>query len=75
MGVYLSIGKRTIEQGEDHLLEAVRQTPLEWLLTETDSGDPAGVIYVAEKIGELKGVSKDDVGRVTTENLKRLVRL
>ena len=75
MGVYLSIGKRTIEQGEAHLLEAVRQTPLEWLLTETDSGDPAGVISVAEKIGELKGVSKDDVGRVTTENLKRLVRL
>ncbi len=75
MGVYLSIGKRTIEQGEAHLLEAVRQTPLEWLLTETDSGDPAGVINVAEKIGELKGVSKDEVGRVTTENLKRLVRL
>ncbi len=75
MGVYLSIGKRTIEQGEVQLLEAVRQTPLEWLLTETDSGDPAGVISVAEKIAELKGVSKEEVGRVTTENLKRLVRL
>jgi TatD DNase family protein len=75
MGVYLSIGKRTIEQGEVHLLEAVRQTPLEWLLTETDSGDPAGVISVAEKIAELKGVSKEEVGRVTTENLKRLVGL
>jgi TatD DNase family protein len=75
MGVYLSIGKRTIEHGEQHLLEAIRQTPLEWLLTETDSGDPAGVIRVAEKIAEIKGVSREEVGRVTTENLKRLVRL
>jgi TatD DNase family protein len=75
MGVYLSIGKRTIEQGEEQFLEAVRQTPLEWLLTETDSGDPAGVISVAERIAELKGISKVEVGRVTTENLKRLVRL
>ena len=75
LGVYLSIGKRTIELGEEHFLEAVRQTPLEWLLTETDSGDPAGVISVAERIAELKGISKEDVGRVTTENLKRLVRL
>ena len=75
MGVYLSIGKRTIEQGEEYLLEAVSQTPLEWLLTETDSGDPAGVLDVAEKIAEIKGVSKEAVGRVTTENLKRLVKL
>jgi TatD DNase family protein len=75
MGVYLSIGKRTIEGGEEQFLEAVRQTPLEWLLTETDSGDPAGVISVAERIAELKGVSREEVGRVTTENLKRLVRL
>jgi Tat protein secretion system quality control protein TatD with DNase activity len=56
-------------------LEAVRQTPLEWLLTETDSGDPAGVIDVAEKIAEMKGVSREKVGRITTENLKRLVNL
>jgi TatD DNase family protein len=75
MGVYLSIGKRTIEQGDVHLLEAVRQTPLEWLLTETDSGDPAGVIDVAEKIAKMKGVSREEVGRITTENLKRLVNL
>jgi TatD DNase family protein len=75
MEVYLSIGKRTIEQGEKQFLEAVRQTPLEWLLTETDTGEPTGVISVAEMIAELKGVSKEEVGRVTTENLKRLVDL
>jgi TatD DNase family protein len=75
MGVYLSIGKRTLEQGKAHFLEAVRRTPLSWLLTETDTGDPAGIIGVAERIAELKGVSREEVGRVTTENLMRLVRL
>ena len=75
IGVYLSIGKRTIEQGEKHFVEAVRQTPLEWLLTETDTGEPAGVVVVAEKIAELKGISREKVGRVTTENLIKLVRL
>ena len=75
MGVYLSIGKRTIEQGDEEFLEAVRWTPLEWLLTETDTGEPAGVVVVADRIGELKGVSGEEVGRVTTENLRRLIGL
>jgi len=75
MGVYISIGKRTIEQGEEALLEAIRQTPVEWLLTETDSGDPAGVVVVAEKIAELKGLTTEEVGRITTENLRRLCKL
>jgi len=75
MGVYISIGKRTIEQGEETLLEAIRRTPVEWLLTETDSGDPTGVIVVAEKIAELKGLTTEEIGRATTENLRRLCKL
>ncbi len=75
MGIYLSIGKRTIEQGEKNFLEAVNLTPLEFLLTETDTGDPIGVVEVAEKIGKIKGISCKEVGRITTENLKKLVNL
>ena len=75
MGVYLSIGKRSIEGGNEDLMEAIRQTPLEWLLTETDSGDPTGVIIVAEKIAELKGITTEQAGKAATDNLKRLIRL
>jgi len=75
MGVYLSIGKRSIEAGNEDLMEAIRQTPLEWLLTETDSGDPTGVIVVAEKIAELKGITTEQAGKTATNNLKRLIRL
>ncbi len=75
MGVYLSIGKRSIEAGNEDLMEAIRQTPLEWLLTETDSGDPIGVIVVAEKIAELKSITTEQAGKAATDNLKRLIRL
>ena len=73
MGVYLSIGKRSIEAGSKDLMEAVRQTPLEWLLTETDSGEPIGVLVVAEKIAELKGLTRDEVGQTATRNLRTLI--
>jgi TatD DNase family protein len=75
MGVYLSIGKRSIEAGNEDLMEAIHQTPLEWLLTETDSGDPTGVIVVAKKIAELKGITTEQAGKAATDNLKRLIRL
>ena len=75
MGVYLSIG-RALQRGENKdLEEAIRQTPVEWLLTETDSGDPTGVLTVAEKIGELKGLTRDEVGLAATKNLKKLLKL
>lgn len=75
MGVYLSIGKRSIEEENEDLMEAVKQTPLEWLLTETDSGEPKGVLTVAEKIAELKGLTRDEVGQATTQNLRKLISL
>jgi len=33
------------------------------------------VVTVAEKIAELKGLSRDDIGRATTRNLSKLIRL
>jgi Tat protein secretion system quality control protein TatD with DNase activity len=44
------------------------------MLTETDSGNPEGVLTVANKIAELKNLSMDDVGRTATQNLKKLIR-
>jgi TatD DNase family protein len=65
----------------------VRRIPLEHLLLETDAPDithephrgvanePAFLAATALKVAELKGVSPDDVGRVTTANAERLFRL
>lgn len=76
MGVYLSLSGRALSRpGSERLREAVREIPLEWLLTETDSGAPEGVVKAAELIGELKGLAQEAVGRATTSNLKRLLKI
>lgn len=75
LGIYLSIGRALLRDENEELEEAIRQIPVEWLLTETDSGDPTGVLSVAEKIAELKGLTRDEVGLTATNNLKKLLRL
>ncbi len=64
--------------------ELVAQVPLERLLLETDSpfltpvplrgkrNEPGFIIYTAQKIAEIKQVSVEELGKVTTENALRL---
>ena len=84
MGFYLSIpgtvtfGKSTVQQ------EVVRRIPLEKILLETDCpylapepyrgkrNEPAFVRKTAEKVAELKGLSLEDVARITSLNAKLL---
>jgi TatD DNase family protein len=75
MGVYLSIGRSILREENQPLADAIAETPLDWLLTETDSGDPSGVILVAEKIAEIKGLTKEEVGLAATRNLRNLLGL
>ncbi len=74
-GFYLSLGLRPLRAGEPRLLEAVKAIPLEHILTETDSREPEGVKEVCRRVAELKGLSMEEVGRVATENLVRLLGL
>lgn len=69
------------------LQRVVRELPLESILVETDSpyltpvpfrgkrNEPAYVRFVAEMVAYLKGVSFDDVARVTSQNAARLFRI
>jgi len=74
-GILLSVGIRTIQAADPTFIKAVAETPLEYLLTETDSSKPEGVITCCELIGEVKGMPKEDVGTACTRNLKRLLGL
>lgn len=71
-GIYLSVGLRTIQNADPAYTNAVKKTPLEYLLTETDSNTPEGVKTVCKLLADLKDLSKEEVGKVTTENLIRL---
>ena len=74
-GIYLSVGLRPIQSADPVYLSAVEKTPLEYLLTETDSSKPEGVKTVCKLIGDLKGLSMEDVGEAATKNLMRLCDL
>lgn len=74
-GIMLSVGLRTIQSGDPIYVKAVAETPIEYLLTETDSSKPEGVITCCELIGEIKDLPKEDVGTACTKNLQRLLGL
>ncbi|MFN0063142.1 MAG: TatD family hydrolase [Myxococcaceae bacterium] len=87
LGFHLSISGIVTYKKTEALQEAVRATPLERLLVETDSpylapipfrgkrNAPANVRHVAEKVAELKGVSLPELAAATTANAQRVFSL
>ncbi|HKS39914.1 MAG TPA: TatD family hydrolase [Blastocatellia bacterium] len=86
LGFYISFsGVVTFKKAED-LRDTVKALPAEKILIETDSpflapvpfrgrrNEPVYVVEVARAIGELRGLSTDEVGRITSENFKRIFR-
>lgn len=66
------------------LQEVAKMCPLNRILIETDApylapmphrgkmNEPAFVPFVAQKIGELKGLSREEIGEATTRNARQL---
>lgn len=83
-GFYLGIGGVVTFKNSKKLKEVVEMAPLEQLVLETDApyltpvpnrgqrNDSRQLIYVAEEIAALKGISAEEVIRVTENNAKRL---
>lgn len=80
LGSKLGIGGVLTFKNSNKLKEIVKVIDLKHLLLETDSpfltpepfrghqNEPYNIIYVAEKIAEIKGITKDEVLRITTDN-------
>lgn len=87
LGLHVSVSGIATFKTAEPIREAVRITPRDRLLVETDSpflapipfrgkrNEPAYVAHVAAKVAEVWGTTPDEVGRVTTVNVKRLFRL
>ena len=87
MGLYLGIGGVVTYKNGRKLKAVVREIPLEHLVLETDCpylaptphrgerNSSAWLPYVAETIAELKGITAEEVIRVTCENARRVYRL
>ena len=84
MGFSISIAGPVTFPKAVALREVVKQIPIEHLLVETDSpylapqpmrgkrNEPAFVRHTAEMIAEVKGLSFEDVGRITSFNAMQL---
>ncbi len=84
LGFYLGIGGVVTFKNAKKLAETVERTPMEYLLLETDCPYLAPVPYrgkrnsslylphVVKRIAELKGISCEEVVRITEENARRL---
>ena len=84
LGFYISFAGNLTFKKADDLRDIACALPLGRLLVETDCpyltpvpfrgkrNEPARVVETAKCLAELKGVSSEEVGRITSENFKRL---
>lgn len=87
MGFYISISGAITFKKSEALQEVVRKVPITSLLLETDSpfltphpmrgkrNEPANVILTARRVAEIKGLSLEEVGKVTSQNVKNIFKL
>jgi TatD DNase family protein len=80
MGFYISFAGNVSFPKAENIREAAKKVPLDRMLIETDSpflapvphrgkrNEPAFVINTAHTIGQLHGLSKEEIGARTTEN-------
>jgi TatD DNase family protein len=84
MNFYISFGGPVTFKNAKKPKEVALEIPLERLLIETDCpyltphpfrgkrNEPSYVKYVAEQIAELKGLSFDEIAKITSDNAKKL---
>ncbi len=84
LGLYISVAGPITFKNAQNLRRVITQIPAERLLIETDSpyltpvpyrgkrNEPAYVKYVAKAVAEIKGLTIEDIGRITSLNVGRL---
>jgi TatD DNase family protein len=80
MGFYISFAGNISFPKKQNIREAAKKVPLDRMFIETDSpflapvphrgkrNEPAFVVNTAETLGQLLGLSKEEIGQRTTEN-------
>ena len=87
LGCYISFSGIITFKNTLDLQDVVKYVPIERMLIETDSpylspepyrgkkNSPEKVVYVAQKISELKNINLDEVGDKTTKNFYKIFNL
>ncbi len=87
MGFYIGIGGVLTFKNARKMVEVVEQTPMDKIILETDCpylapepfrgkrNNSLYLPYVVTKMAEVKGISAEEVIRITEENARRMYRL
>ncbi|MFZ6017626.1 MAG: YchF/TatD family DNA exonuclease [Nitrospirota bacterium] len=87
MGFYISIAGPVTFKNVRRLREIAKAIPDNYLLIETDApyltpepfrgkrNEPSYLVHIARTIAELRGITVEDLARITTLNAKRLFRV
>jgi len=87
LGLYIGIGGVLTFKNAKKLIEVAKSVPIEKILLETDApylapepfrgklNHSALIIYVAEKLAEIRGMTVEEVINITTENSEKLFSL
>lgn len=87
MNFYISLGGPVTFKNAKKPKEVAKEIPLQYLLIETDCpyltphpfrgkrNEPQYVKYVAEEIAQIKGVTYEELARITTNNAKRIFNI
>ena len=83
LGFWMGIGG-VLTYKKSGLDEIVKDIPLEWLVLETDApyltpvphrgkrNESAYLFHIAERLAEVKGISLEELGRITSENTRNI---
>ncbi|WP_053982614.1 TatD family hydrolase [Niameybacter massiliensis] len=86
-GFYIGIGGSLTFKNARKTVEVVERIPLESILIETDCpyltpvphrgkrNDSSYLPFVMQKIAEIKGITEEEVARITLENTKKLFKI
>jgi TatD DNase family protein len=87
MGFYISIAGPVTFKNARRLRDIAKAIPDDYLLIETDApyltpepfrgrrNEPSYIVHTAMAIAELRGITLEDISRITTINAKRLFRI
>ncbi len=83
LGFYIALSDTEMMAEQGIPLEViVREVPLGRMVTETDANPmmspvngPVDVIPVVQKIASIRGSTAEEIGNITTENLKRILKI
>jgi len=87
MGFSISLAGTVTFKNAKKLAEVAKEIPDDYLLVETDApylapepvrgktNEPSYMIHTIKRLAELRGVSPEDIGRITTLNAKRLFKI